>query len=83
MSLLNDARSASEQPTQLCAVLKAEAANPDQWDDLCQAIRDIHISAPALVRACRDHGVDGITNHTVLRHRSNQCVACQRRGLIW
>jgi hypothetical protein len=83
MSLLDDARAAAAQPGQLCSVLKAEIAQPKQWADLCQAIRDHTIPAPALVRACRDHGIDGVTAHTIMRHRQGQCIACQRRGLSW
>lgn len=85
MSLLDDARKASQTPRVVCALLKLQADSPEDFELLSAAIGDRTISHAAIAKVASTppYSIAGISANLISRHRSNTCIACRTQGLTW
>jgi hypothetical protein len=85
MSLLDDARKASQTPRIACALLKLQADSPEDFELLAAAIHDRSISHAAIARVATapPYSIPGISANLISRHRGGICIACRNEGLTW
>lgn len=82
MSLRDEVKDENSRHGPKCRLLEEIAKHGAMADEIREIISDRTLSMRAAARVFLAHDID-IQEHALKRHRSNLCMTCRDRGVIW